>query len=64
LSALGLTRREAQLLRLVASGKSDAAIGGELCIATDTVKKHLQRIYRKLDVHSRTAAVAKVLEAV
>jgi ATP/maltotriose-dependent transcriptional regulator MalT len=64
LRALGLTQREAQLLRLVAGGMSDAAIAGELCIATDTVKKHLQRIYRKLEVHSRTAAVAKLLEAV
>jgi DNA-binding NarL/FixJ family response regulator len=63
LRAPGLTKREAQLLRLVASGKSDAAIGTQLCIGTDAVKKHLQRIYRNLDVDSRTAALAKARDA-
>lgn len=61
LRALGLSAREAQVLELVARGATDATIGAELSIQTDTVKKHLQRIYHKLDVHSRSAAVAEAL---
>jgi DNA-binding CsgD family transcriptional regulator len=52
-----LTAREAEVLRWVAAGKSDAQIGAILRISARTVQKHLQNIYDKLGVESRTAAV-------
>jgi DNA-binding CsgD family transcriptional regulator len=61
LAGLGLTRREADVLRLLASGVDNERIAAELFISTPTVKKHLEHIYRKLGVGTRTAAVAKVL---
>jgi DNA-binding CsgD family transcriptional regulator len=58
-SAARLTRRETEIMAMVADGHSDAEIADALVIRPDTVKKHLQRIYRKLGVHSRTAALAR-----
>jgi DNA-binding CsgD family transcriptional regulator len=52
----GLTAREAEVLRWVAAGKSDAQIGAILRISARTVQKHLQNVYDKLGVESRTAA--------
>jgi ATP/maltotriose-dependent transcriptional regulator MalT len=54
----GLTAREAQVLRLVAAGKSNRAIAAELAISEHTVARHLQNIFAKLDVSSRSAATA------
>jgi DNA-binding CsgD family transcriptional regulator len=56
----GLTAREAEVLRWVAAGKSDAQIGAILRISARTVQKHLQHIYEKLGVESRTAAVMRL----
>ena len=56
-----LTQREAEVLRWVAAGKSDAQIGAILGISARTVQKHLQRIYEKLGVENRTAAVNRSL---
>jgi len=53
-----LTRREAEVLALVADGLSNQAIGGRLHLTEGTVKSHLARVYTKLDVGSRTAAIA------
>ncbi|MCX5039091.1 MULTISPECIES: response regulator [Streptomyces] len=53
-----LTRRETEVLTLVAGGLSNQAIGHRLHLTEGTVKSHLARIYAKLDVDSRTAAVA------
>ncbi|HLH74371.1 MAG TPA: helix-turn-helix transcriptional regulator, partial [Chloroflexota bacterium] len=47
------------VLQLVARGHSDAEIAGILVLHPRTVKKHLEHIYRKLDVTSRTAAIAR-----
>lgn len=58
----GLTRREQEVLALVAEGKSNAEIASELWIAVGTVRIHLDHIYRKLGVRSRTAALAHVRE--
>ena len=55
-----LTDREAEVLRWVAAGKSDAQIGAILRISARTVQKHLQNVYEKLGVESRTAAVLRV----
>jgi ATP/maltotriose-dependent transcriptional regulator MalT len=54
-----LTDRELEILRLVAAGLPNRAISDTLIIAIGTVKKHLKNIYDKLDVHSRTQAVAR-----
>ncbi|MFF9060231.1 response regulator [Streptomyces sp. NPDC014882] len=53
-----LTRRETEVLTLVAAGLSNQAVGARLHLTEGTVKSHLARVYAKLDVDSRTAAVA------
>ncbi len=55
-----LTRTEREVARLAADGASNNAIATTLFVSRRTVESHLQRIYRKLDVHSRTQ-LAKVL---
>lgn len=52
----GLSEREVEILKLVATGLSNLEIGKELWVTEPTVKFHLTRIYRKLGVSSRTAA--------
>jgi DNA-binding CsgD family transcriptional regulator/tetratricopeptide (TPR) repeat protein len=56
-----LTPREREVLRLLAAGKSNAAIADELFISQRTVTTHLTRLYAKLDVTSRTAAISAAL---
>jgi DNA-binding NarL/FixJ family response regulator len=53
-----LTRRETEVLTLVAEGLSNQAIGARLHLTEGTIKSHLARIYLKLGVDSRTSAVA------
>jgi DNA-binding CsgD family transcriptional regulator len=55
-----LTARESEVLRWVSCGKSDAQIGAILGISARTVQKHLQHLYEKLGVESRTAAALRV----
>ncbi len=55
----GLTARESEVLRWVAAGKSDAQIGAILRISARTVQKHLQNVYDKLGVETRTAAAMR-----
>jgi DNA-binding NarL/FixJ family response regulator len=52
----GLTRRELEILRLVAEGHSNSQLAGMLWVTEQTVKFHLSNIYRKLDVANRTEA--------
>ena len=54
----GLTARELEVLRLVAAGKSNRDIAAELFISDHTVRRHLQNIFRKVGVSSRSAATA------
>jgi DNA-binding CsgD family transcriptional regulator len=54
----GLTAREAEVLRLVAAGRSNRQIAEELVISQHTVARHLQNLFAKLDVSSRAAATA------
>ncbi|MFC8295006.1 response regulator [Streptomyces sp. NPDC057242] len=56
--ATSLTRRETEVLSLVAEGLSNQTIGQRLHLTEGTVKSHLARIYAKLGTDSRTAAVA------
>lgn len=58
-----LSRRELEVLELVASGMSSPAIGDHLYISTSTVKTHLRSIYRKLGVDDRAAAVATAIRS-
>jgi DNA-binding NarL/FixJ family response regulator len=58
----GLTAREAEVLRLVAAGKTNRDIAVELVISEHTVARHLQNMFVKLDVSSRSAATAFAYE--
>jgi len=58
----GLTEREAEVLGLVAEGRSNAQIATALVLSDRTVARHLSNIFTKLDVGSRTAAAAFAFE--
>lgn len=58
LRAIGLTERQAEVLRLVAMGHSDQDAAAALGIAIRTVQKHLQHCYRALEVDNRSQAAA------
>ncbi|MGI8910540.1 MAG: LuxR C-terminal-related transcriptional regulator [Rubrobacteraceae bacterium] len=57
-----LSERELEVLRLIASGKSNRRISSELFVSVGTVKTHINNLYRKLNAHSRTQAVARARE--
>jgi ATP/maltotriose-dependent transcriptional regulator MalT len=57
-----LTERELEVLRLVAAGTSNREIAVRLTVTLGTVKKHLNNIFGKLDVESRTQALARARE--
>ena len=52
----GLSAREAEVLKLVGRGITNAEIAQELFISPNTVNRHLNSVYRKLGVNSRAAA--------
>jgi DNA-binding CsgD family transcriptional regulator len=58
----GLTQRELEVLRLVAAGKTNRDIAAELVVSEHTVARHVQNIFTKLRVSSRTAAAAFAFE--
>ncbi len=60
LARLGLSRRETEVLSCVAQGKTNIETGGILGLSRFTVRKHLESIYHKLGVKTRTAAAALV----
>ena len=58
----GLTAREVEVLRLVASGLTNAQIAQKLVISTRTVNAHMRSIYNKLEISSRTAATRYAID--
>ena len=58
LNVEALTPRELEVFRLVADGKPNKLIGSDLAITEVTVKSHVQSVFRKLNVLSRTEAIA------
>jgi DNA-binding CsgD family transcriptional regulator len=60
---LGLTSRERDVLAWVARGKTNSEVAEILWVTPSTVRKHLENIYAKLGVHTRTAAVTRFLGA-
>ncbi len=63
LASHGLTMREAEVLGWVAQGKTNKDVGAILSLSPRTVQKHLERVYEKLGVETRTAAAACAMEA-
>jgi DNA-binding CsgD family transcriptional regulator len=63
LRELGLTSREAEALWWLTQGATTTEMAASLGVAPATVKKHLERVYRKLGVSSRTGAVAQAFDA-
>ena len=60
---LQISSREAEVANLLAHGLSDQLIAEQLWISPHTVKRHLERIYAKLEVGSRSAAIVRLLGA-
>ena len=63
IEAWRLTEREAEVLEWVAEGKTNNEIAGILTMRVRTVDKHCERVYQKLGVENRTAAVRRVLDS-
>src|SRR6201988_2638589 len=63
LELMGLTRRELEGLAWVAEGKTNNDVGLILGIRAATVKKHLDHIFQKMGVETRTSAVASAIKA-
>ena len=57
-----LSEREREVLQLVAAGKTNRQVATELFVSVGTVKTHVNNVYRKLEAHSRTQAVARARE--
>lgn len=57
----GLTSREAEVLRLVATGDTNQEIAGRLVLSVHTVERHLQNAYRKVGVRNRADAAAYIV---
>lgn len=56
---MNLTRRQTEILNLIAEGQSDKEIARALGMSRKTVSAHLQRVYDKFDVRTRAGAVAQ-----
>ncbi|RFS18270.1 LuxR C-terminal-related transcriptional regulator [Emticicia sp. C21] len=59
LNELGLSRRELEVLELMATGLSNQEIAAQLFVSLNTIKTHTSKVFEKLDVKRRTQAVEK-----
>jgi len=62
MSEVRLTRREREVLGLLALGRSYSQIGCELNVSLHTVASHIKNTYRKLEVHRASAAVMRAIQ--
>jgi DNA-binding NarL/FixJ family response regulator len=62
-TSLGLSAREIEVMSLIAGGHTNGEIAAHLFLAEKTVKNHVRRIYSKLGVHNRPAAIAQWLSS-
>ena len=58
-ASLGISKRELEVLQLMAQGLSNEEIGSRLFVSLNTIKTHSSRIFEKMDVQRRTQAVEK-----
>ena len=63
ISDLGLSQREGEVTLLAARGLTNGEIAGRLSVSPRTVQKHLENIFDKLEIHSRTALAARLYQA-
>ncbi len=63
IATLGLTRRQAEVLACAARGMTNPQIAGDLFLSRRTVQRHLEQVYDRLGVHTRTAAAAMAFRA-
>ena len=61
-ASLGITDREFEVLRLLASGRSNKEIAARLSVSLNTTKTHIARLYDKLDAARRTEAIVRARE--
>jgi DNA-binding NarL/FixJ family response regulator len=61
--SLGLSSRESEVMSLIAGGHTNGEIAAHLFLAEKTVKNHVRRIYSKLGVPNRSAAISHWLAA-
>jgi DNA-binding CsgD family transcriptional regulator len=64
LEPLGLSQRETEVLGWLMQGKDNRAIALVMAVGASTIRKHLENIYRKFGVQSRTEAISHVLEKI
>lgn len=57
-----LTGREAEVLRLIARGRSYSQVAAQLGMSANTVATHVKNAYRKLEVHTAASAVMRAIE--
>ena len=59
---INLSNREKEILTSLSKGNSYKMIADSLFISEETVRRHIKSIYRKLEVHSKSEAVAKAIK--
>ncbi len=62
MTAVRLTGREAEVLSLIARGRTYAQAAAQLGMSANTVGSHIKSLYRKLDVHNAAGAVMRAVE--
>lgn len=61
-ASLGISEREYEVLRLLASGRSNKEMAAQLCLSPNTIKTHVARLFEKLEAARRTQAILRARE--